>query len=79
MLILEGWGVRQDFFSAKKFSQKACDLNDGEGCTLLGILHFGGKGVKKDAKIAKQYFGKGCDLKFQLGCEFYAKLSSMGY
>jgi hypothetical protein len=28
----EGKGVKQDDFKALKFHQKACDLNDGNGC-----------------------------------------------
>jgi hypothetical protein len=31
----EGKGVKQDDFKALKFYQKACDLNDGSGCSLL--------------------------------------------
>jgi TPR repeat protein len=28
----KGKGVKQDDFKALKFFQKACDLNDGNGC-----------------------------------------------
>ena len=34
--------------SNTKFYQKACDLNDGSGCSLLGFMHDKGKGVKQD-------------------------------
>jgi hypothetical protein len=32
----KGKGVKQDDFKALKFYQKACGLNDGGGCSLLG-------------------------------------------
>jgi TPR repeat protein len=31
-----------------KFYQKACDLNDGSGCSQLGFMYEKGKGVKQD-------------------------------
>jgi TPR repeat protein len=31
--------LEQDDFKALKFFQKACDLNDGSGCSLLGFMH----------------------------------------
>jgi TPR repeat protein len=34
----EGKGVKQDDFKALKFFQKACDLNDGSGCSNLGFI-----------------------------------------
>jgi TPR repeat protein len=36
------------YFKALKFYQKACDLNDGSGCSNLGFMHYKGKGVKQD-------------------------------
>jgi TPR repeat protein len=44
----EGKGVKQDDFKAFKFYQKACGLNDGGGCALLGFMYERGKGVKQD-------------------------------
>jgi TPR repeat protein len=40
--------LRQDDFKALKFYQKACDLNDGSGCSNLGFMYEEGKGVKQD-------------------------------
>jgi hypothetical protein len=31
--------VKRDDFKALKFYQKACDLNDGSGCFLLGFMY----------------------------------------
>jgi hypothetical protein len=37
-----------DNFKALKFYQKACGLNSGSGCSILGYLYGRGKGVKQD-------------------------------
>jgi hypothetical protein len=41
----KGKGVKQDDFKALKFFQKACDLNDGNGCFNLGLLYEEGRGL----------------------------------
>ncbi|WP_277297271.1 tetratricopeptide repeat protein [Succinatimonas hippei] len=50
--------------------QKACDLNDGVGCTLLGNSYYSGNGVKQDYFKANEYFKKACDLNYGGGCAF---------
>jgi hypothetical protein len=35
----EGKGVKQDDSKAVKFYQKVCDLNDGNGCSNLGLMY----------------------------------------
>jgi TPR repeat protein len=35
--------IFQDDFKALKFYQKACGLNAGSGCSLLGFMHDKGK------------------------------------
>jgi TPR repeat protein len=42
--------------------QKACDLNDGTGCSNLGFMYEEGKGVKQDDFKAVKFFQKACDL-----------------
>lgn len=37
----------QDFSKARKYFEKACELNSGGGCFRLGKLYHGGNGVKK--------------------------------
>ncbi|EAK0848600.1 sel1 repeat family protein, partial [Campylobacter lari] len=54
--------------------QKACILNNGFGCSNLGLMYALGKGVRKDTSKALEYFGKACDLKNDLGCQAYARL-----
>jgi TPR repeat protein len=36
---LAGDGGESDDFKAVKFYQKACDLNDGNGCSNLGFMY----------------------------------------
>ncbi len=39
---------KQDFSKAKEYFEKACDLNNGGGCSNLGVLYQNGQGVEKD-------------------------------
>jgi hypothetical protein len=50
-----GKGIKQDDFKALKFFQKACDLNDGNGCFNLGLL-FGPSGTGKSAWLIEFLF-----------------------
>ncbi len=59
---------KKDFSKARKYFEKACDLNNGGGCGALGYLYDDGKGVEKNSKKATQYFSKACDLKDGDGC-----------
>jgi TPR repeat protein len=48
--------VKQDDSKAVKFYQKACDLNDGNGCSNLGLMYEEGKGVKQDDSKAVKFY-----------------------
>lgn len=74
----EGKGVKQDFFTAKKYFEKACNLNLGDACNSLGFLYSKGKGVKQNYSAAKKYYGKSCDLGDQMGCDNYKILNEQG-
>ncbi|GAA7939984.1 hypothetical protein HpMS265_04700 [Helicobacter pylori] len=37
----------QDFSKARKYFEKACDLNISGGCSNLGVLYQNGQGVKR--------------------------------
>ncbi len=42
---------KQDFSKARKYFEKACDLNNSGGCGALGGLYYNnGDGVKQDSK-----------------------------
>ncbi|MFT2697202.1 tetratricopeptide repeat protein [Helicobacter pylori] len=36
---------KQDFSKARKYFEKACGLNNGDGCSGLGSLYHNGEGV----------------------------------
>ncbi len=38
---------KQDFSKARKYFEKACDLNISGGCGALGVLYYNGEGVEK--------------------------------
>ncbi|GHQ56337.1 hypothetical protein VN1227_02960 [Helicobacter pylori] len=69
---LVGLGVKsydkQDFTQARKYFEKACDLNNGEGCSNLGVLYQNGQGVEKDLTKAAQFYSKACELNNGFGC-----------
>jgi dihydroorotase len=56
------------FVKALKFYQKACGLNSGSGCSILGYLYGRGKGVKQDDFKALKFYQKACDLNNGTGC-----------
>ena len=43
-------------------------MNDGLGCSGVGILYETGQGVKQDYKKAKTLYEKGCELNDSKGC-----------
>ncbi len=60
---------KQDFSKARKYFEKACDLNNGGGCSGLGFLYGSGKGVEKDLIKAAYLYSRACDLKDGMGCK----------
>ncbi|WRA30882.1 sel1 repeat family protein [Helicobacter pylori] len=65
---------KQDFSKARKYFEKACDLNNGKGCKNLGSLYYNGDGVKQDSKKAATMFEKACELKESDACVALAGL-----
>ncbi|WQV25538.1 SEL1-like repeat protein [Helicobacter pylori] len=59
----------KDYIQAKKYFEKACNLNYGGGCGALGDLYDDGKGVEKNLIKADQYISKACKLGDQEACE----------
>ncbi|GAA6977086.1 hypothetical protein HpCHC53_01160 [Helicobacter pylori] len=60
---------KQDFSKARKYFEKACGLNNGDGCSNLGVLYYNGDGVKQDSKKAVALFEKACKLGYKKACE----------
>ncbi len=44
---------KQDFSKARKYFEKACDLNISGGCGALGALYDDGEGVEKNSKKSR--------------------------
>ncbi|GHP88846.1 hypothetical protein VN1203_01390 [Helicobacter pylori] len=65
---------KQDFSKARKYFEKACELNSGGGCTALGDLYYDGEGVEKNLIKAAQFYSKACKLGEQLACESLKEL-----
>ncbi|GAA7163858.1 hypothetical protein HpBGD52_06330 [Helicobacter pylori] len=65
---------KQDFFKARKYFEKACDLKYGGGCGALGMLYEYGQGVEKDLTKATQFYSKACKLGLQKACEILKEL-----
>ncbi|GAA7579573.1 hypothetical protein JP0027_02200 [Helicobacter pylori] len=59
---------KQDFSKARKYFEKACDLNNGGGCNGLGVLYKDGQGVEKNLTKAAYLYSKACELKEGDGC-----------
>lgn len=78
--------VRGDYSKAQL--EEACDSNDAQSCTVLGLIYRDGenvimyrnaaKGVKKDYLKAKKYFSKACNLNDGNGCYSIATLYATG-
>lgn len=72
--------VKQDYFKAVEYHQKACDdLNNANSCFSLGFMYKRGEGVRQSNIKALEHYGKACDFKSQAGCDFYAKLKKEAF
>ncbi|OKA47638.1 hypothetical protein BI180_00595 [Helicobacter pylori] len=65
---------KQDFSKAKGYFEKACDLNNGGGCSNLGVLYQNGEGVEKNLIKATYFYSKACKLGEQLACKALKEL-----
>jgi len=52
----------EQYSEAFPFCQEACNLNNGLGCSNLGLVYSNGQGVRQNYQTAKEYYGKACNL-----------------
>ncbi|BAJ58551.1 sel1 repeat family protein [Helicobacter pylori] len=69
---------KQDFSEARKYFEKACELNSGSRCNFLGFLYENGQGVEKNLIKAAYLYSRACDLKDGRGCSTLGKLYYYG-
>ena len=50
------------YTEAVPYCEKACNLNNGLGCSFLGFLYREGQGVRQNYQQAKTYYEKACNL-----------------
>ncbi|WRC66266.1 SEL1-like repeat protein [Helicobacter pylori] len=65
---------KQDFSKARKYFEKAYDLNNGGGCNGLGVLYRDGQGTEKNLTKATYFYSKACKLGEQLACKALKEL-----
>jgi TPR repeat protein len=59
-ILWEGKGLVRDAVSAVALAKRACDANQGLGCTIMGYAHMKGDGVAKDRKRAAELIAGSC-------------------
>lgn len=62
-------GVKQDYYEAKYYYQKACDAGNPVGCEHLGSLYYYGQGAQQNYLKAKELFKKACDGNYTFACK----------
>lgn len=61
-------GFKKNYSTAAKFYEKACNLNNNEGCTNLGFFYEKGQSVQINYEKSQMLYEKGCNLKDSNGC-----------
>ena len=66
----KGYGVSPeiDYSMARFFHKKACELNVGLSCNVLGYYFHVGEGIQQNYVNAIPYYEKSCSLQNQFGC-----------
>lgn len=63
-----GNGVKQDYFNASRYYERACMGGVGTSCNNLGVLHYGGKYFKQDKAEALKWYERACGFNDPYGC-----------
>jgi len=59
-------------------STSVCELGQGRGCNVLGLLNEGGVHVNKDFQLAAEFYQTACEMDFKLGCFNLGRLYRLG-
>ena len=59
---------QNDIATAVEFFEKACKMDESQGCVNAGILYKKGEGIKQNVSKAADLYEKACDLKHSAGC-----------
>ncbi len=70
-------GLKKDKKDLEYYS-KACELNYGDGCAILGDIYHNGEGVTQNFKKAFKYYSKACELNDAKGCYALAAFYNEG-
>jgi hypothetical protein len=72
--VAEFEAIGKHWDKVRELAQKACDLDDGDGCRRLGLTELHGEGTPKDEAKAVELFKKGCGLSSLPACRAAAGL-----
>ena len=70
-----GKGVKENFYQACVWFQKAAEQEQPIGQQMLGSCYLYGNMWQKDRIQAKKWYGLACDNGNQKGCEAYGELN----
>lgn len=77
MMYWTGHGIKKDMVKHDKFREKACMLNHGKACWIMGFI-YGQKKEYINYKKALFFSQKACDIKEPCGCADIAILYTFG-
>ena len=60
--------INPQYREALPLCQEACNLNDSEGCFMVGYLYHAGTDIRQNFQQAKIYYEKACNLNHMEGC-----------
>lgn len=66
--------IDEKWAKVREYSQKGCELGDGDGCVRLGFTELNGEGTEKNRDKALELLKKGCDRGAVRGCRGAAGL-----
>lgn len=59
---------QNDIAKAVEFFERACKMDESQGCVNAGILYKKGEGIKQNVSKAADLYEKACELEHSAGC-----------